>query len=250
MVTTVFAIPEPLRETLKNARHITALTGAGVSAESGVPTFREAQTGLWSRYDPADLATPEAFQRNPGLVWDWYTWRRELVSQAAPNPAHHALVRLGRRVPRLDLITQNVDGLHQRAGSAAVIELHGNLSRIRRMDGVEVHHWDARQKPPRCPETGQLLRPDVVWFGEMLPARALEAALDSARHCDLFLSIGTSTLVYPAAELPFIALRRRVPVIEINPDRTPLSTQADYTLQGLAGTVLPALLATLDDPTG
>jgi len=246
MPTNTFSVPASLLQTLREARRITVLTGAGVSAESGVPTFREAQTGLWSRYDPGDLATPEAFQRNPQLVWDWYAWRRELVSRAEPNPAHFVLATLARRVPRLDLITQNVDGLHQRAGSRDVIELHGNLSRIRRTDGTVVQHWDETQKPPRCTDTGQLLRPDVVWFGEMLPANALETAIDSTRHCDLFFSIGTSTLVYPAAELPFIALRQRVPVVEVNPDRTPISDHATHALTGPAGVVLPALLSSLE----
>lgn len=246
MVATEFPFPEALRDLLLGARHIAVLTGAGVSAESGVPTFREAQTGLWSRYDPTELATPEAFQRNPQLVWDWYAWRRQLVLGVEPNAAHHALAALAHRVPRLDIITQNVDRLHQRAGSTEVIELHGCLLRIRRMDGVQVEHWDDEQSPPRCPDTGQLLRPDVVWFGEPLPQTALDAAMESTNHCDLFFSVGTSSLVYPAAELPFIARGRQVPVVEINPDQTPLSDHADHVLRGPAGIILPKLLSIFD----
>lgn len=245
MISTAFSIPDELVKLLRQTQHIAVLTGAGVSAESGVPTFREAQTGLWRRYDPAELATPEAFERNPQLVWDWYHWRRELVQQAQPNPAHHALVQLAKHFSQLDLLTQNVDGLHQQAGSQNVIELHGNLHRTRRQDGTVVTHWNTHQQPPRCPTSGQLLRPDVVWFGEALPEHALEAALQSAHRCGLFLSVGTSSLVYPAAELPLVALSRGIPVVEINPDATPLSPRASFCLHGPAGVVLPALVSSL-----
>ena len=236
--------PQNLLDALRKARRVAVLTGSGISAESGVPTFRDAQTGFWAKFRPEDLATPEAFQRNPKLVWDWYAWRRELVSQAQPNVAHLALVELERRLPQFSLITQNVDGLHQRAGSRNVIELHGNITRTKCFEeDVPVEKWTASgETPPRCPRCGGHLRPDVVWFGETLPPAALERALAASRSCDLFFSIGTSTLVHPAASLPFEALQRGAIVVEINPDPTPLTARAHHTLRGAAGEVLPALL--------
>jgi len=236
--------PANLLNALRNTRHVAALTGSGISAESGVPTFRDSQSGLWSKFKPEDLATPEAFQRNPKLVWEWYAWRRELVSRAQPNPGHVALVELERRVPQLSLITQNVDGLHQRAGSRNAIELHGNISRTKCLEeNVLVETWEESEvTPPRCPGCGGHLRPDVVWFGEALPPAALERALAASQSCDLFFSIGTSTLVHPAASLPFVALQHGAMVVEINPDPTPLTGQARHALRGPAGAVLPALL--------
>lgn len=234
-----------LVEALRTAGCIVALTGSGISAESGVPTFRDAQTGLWARYDPQELATPEAFARNPRLVWDWYEWRRGLVGTAEPNPGHRALVEIENRAPEFTLITQNVDGLHQTAGSQAVIELHGNIGRTKcSEEGVIIEEYgDAR--PPRCPRCGAFLRPDVVWFGEMLPVGALEEASEAARRCDLFLSIGTSSLVYPAAGLPYEALENGATVVEINPSETPLTSHVHFALRGRAGEVLPELLARL-----
>ncbi len=236
-------IPSYLVEALRAARHVAALTGSGISAESGVPTFRDAQDGLWAKYRPEELATPQAFRRNPKLVWDWYTWRRQLVAQAAPNPGHLALVDLERRIPRLTLITQNVDGLHQRAGSRAVVELHGNINRTKCFrEGTVVETWeDAGQSPPACPHCGGPLRPDVVWFGETLPPGALQAAVEAAGTCQIFFSIGTSGLVEPAASLAYAALRRGALVVEINPAATPLSDAA-IPLRGPAGQVLPALV--------
>jgi len=238
-------IPATLIEALRQARHVAVLTGAGMSAESGVPTFREAQSGLWAQYRPEDLATPQAFRRNPTLVWDWYMWRRDLVSQAAPNPGHDALARLEGQVPRVSVITQNVDGLHHRAGSTRVIELHGNIQRTvcfacRR----PTESWEGDdRRPPHCPACDGLLRPDVVWFGERLPPEALAAAYEAAQHCQVFFSIGTSGLVEPAASLPFEALRAGAVVVEVNPQPTPLSDHATYVLRGPSGVVLPALLA-------
>jgi NAD-dependent deacetylase len=229
---------------LQHAQHVAVLTGAGVSAESGIPTFRNAQTGLWARFSPEELASPQAFRRNPRLVWEWYAWRRGLVAQAAPNPGHLALAELERRVPRLTLITQNVDGLHQRAGSSAPIELHGNIGRvICSAEGTVVERWEAGDElPPRCPRCGANLRPDVVWFGELLPEAALAAAWDAARTCDLFLSVGTSGLVEPAASLPGAAMRAGATVAVINLDVTTAARPPLYTINARSGELLPALL--------
>ncbi len=231
--------------TLRDARSIAVLTGSGVSAESGVPTFREAQTGLWERYDPHELATPEAYQREPKLVWEWYSWRRELVEKAAPNPGHEALADLERRLTgEFVLITQNVDGLHRRAGSRRIVELHGNIMRSKcSIEEIAIEpHEDDENVPPICPGCGAYLRPDVVWFGEALPAGPLEEAFGAARGCDLFISAGTSGLVQPAASLPFEALRGGAVLVEINPNDTPLTRHADYALRGLAVVALPKLV--------
>ena len=242
-------ITSELTRILSKAIRVVVLTGAGISAESGIPTFREAQTGLWSRYDPEDLATPQAFDRDPGVVWEWYAWRRELVSRATPNAGHLALAALEGRFPEFTLITQNVDGLHQQAGSRRVIELHGNIRRIRcSAENIIVEAWPVTEEiPPRCPHCGGRLRPDVVWFGESLPRQALESAWQAAGSCQVFLSIGTSSLVEPAASLPYVALRSGAKVIEINPQPTPLTPQADYSWQQPAGVALPALLAALEN---
>jgi NAD-dependent deacetylase len=237
-------IPRELAWLLRDAGRVTVLTGSGVSAESGVPTFREAQTGLWERFDPQQLATPEAFDRDPRLVWEWYAWRRSLVSEAEPNPAHLALAELEGVVPELTLVTQNVDGLHQRAGSRSVVELHGNILRSKcSWEGVIVEPEDHDESvPPLCLGCGAYLRPDVVWFGEMLPAAAMEAASEAARGCDVFLSVGTSSLVYPAATLPYEALENGATLVEINTGETPLTRHADHVLSGQAGEVLPELV--------
>ena len=232
---------------LRVARHIAVLTGAGVSAESGIPTFRDAQVGLWAQYRPEDLATPQAFARNPKLVWDWYAWRREIVRNARPNPGHYALAEMQQHVAQFSLITQNVDGFHQLAGSADVIELHGNIMRTKcSREDVVINQWvETGETPPPCPRCGAYLRPDVVWFGEMLPAAALEAAAQAANTCAVFFSIGTSGLVEPAASLARIALQRGAAVIEINPTITPLSSRATFVLQGASGEVLPELVKTV-----
>lgn len=239
------SIPSALIARLQAARRVAVLTGAGISAESGVPTFREAQTGLWARYNPEELATPEAFRRNPRLVWEWYVWRQARVRQAEPNAGHHALVDMERHIAELTLITQNVDGLHRRAGSHQVLELHGNLFRTKCFNEDRlVEGWPASDDIPlHCPHCGGLLRPDVVWFGERLPVDALRAAEQAAARAEVFFSIGTSSLVYPAAELPFIALQAGATVVEINPQPTPLSPQVTFSLNGAAGIILPALVA-------
>lgn len=245
-------LPAELVTRLRAARRVAVLTGAGISAESGVPTFREAQTGLWARYNPEELATPEAFRRNPKLVWEWYAWRRERVRQAEPNAGHRALVEIERRVPEFTLITQNVDGLHRRAGSHNILELHGNLFRAKCFsEDRPVESWpDGDESPPRCPRCGGLLRPDVVWFGEMLPAGPLRAAEHAAATAEIFFSIGTSALVYPAADLPFKALATGAAVVEINPQPTPLSPHVTFSLNGAAGEILPALVARVWEPGG
>lgn len=229
------------------ARHIAVLTGAGMSAESGVPTFRDAQTGLWATFDPQELATEAAFRAHPQRVWDWYAHRREMIASVAPNAGHVALAAFARQHSgRLTLITQNVDGLHQRAGNTDALALHGNIAEDRwldvpraccRPDTIEAGH------PPRCPVCGNLRRPGVVWFGESLPAAALEAAELAARRCDLMLVVGTSGEVYPAAGLAFTAHQSGARVVIINPESTPLDVVADECLQAPAAVCLPSLMS-------
>jgi NAD-dependent deacetylase len=237
-------IPDELITQVRAAQHIAVLTGAGVSAESGLPTFRDAMTGLWATYRPEELATRAAFQHNPELVWNWYAWRRDLVLNARPNPGHIALAELQRRVPRLTLITQNVDNLHQLAGSQNVIELHGNLRRVKCFDNDHiVDDWQADTRtPPHCPECGSLLRPDVVWFGETLPPLALDQAREAARHCDLFFSIGTSGQVEPAASLPRLAMNHGATVVIMNPDQEGSVRPGLIRIAAAAGVALPALV--------
>jgi NAD-dependent deacetylase len=232
------------RALLAGARRIAVLTGAGISAESGIPTFRDAMTGLWAQFRAEDLATPEAFAANPKLVWEWYAWRRELVAGARPNAGHVALAELERRSGHFALVTQNVDGLHARAGSRSVIELHGNImvDRCFAEGRVLAAADELPGTPPRCARCGAPVRPGVVWFGEALPRKALEEAYGEAERCDAFLCVGTSAVVEPAASLPFAALEAGAAVIEINPTRTPLSARATIVLSGAAGQVLPRLL--------
>lgn len=244
-------IPPALSQTLAQARHVVVLTGAGISAESGIPTFREAQTGLWAQYDPMELATPEAFQRNPRLVWQWYRWRRQLIRNARPNPGHLALVEMAQAVPRFTLITQNIDNLHQSAGSTDVLELHGNIFRSKCFrENVLVEQWpDSEEEPPLCPHCGGPLRPDVVWFGESLLRDVLEASIAAATSADLFFTIGTSGLVQPAASLPLMAHQTGAITVEINPQATPLTASMTYHLAGPSGEILPQLVAAAGDLT-
>jgi len=245
-------IPDELLRALKDAEKIAALTGAGISKESGIPTFREAQTGLWAQYDPQELATPGAFARDPKLVWEWYTWRRGLVAGGEPNAGHAALAELESMVPQFTLITQNVDGFHRQAGSRNVLELHGDITRtICSRERTPVEAWeDEEEIPPRCPDCGSYLRPNVVWFGEGLPQGALEASSRAAREADVFFSIGTSALVYPAAALPMEARRNGALIVEVNPDETPLTHDARFVLRGAAGEVLPELVAKFKEILG
>jgi NAD-dependent deacetylase len=246
---TIFTIPTHIIKVLETARSIVVLTGAGISAESGIPTFRQAQTGLWAKYNPEELATPKAFQSNPKLVWQWYQWRRDRVSESEPNPGHKALVKLERNLTRsardFILITQNVDGLHQRIGSLNVIELHGNIMRVKCFDcnvGMRGEISIFNEDLPRCKFCDGLLRPDVVWFGESIPKEAIEKAWKATNRCDVFLSIGTSGIVQPAASLPMVALQAGAAVIEVNPNPTPLTSLATFSIQGSAGTILPELI--------
>lgn len=223
-----------------NLDKVVVLSGAGISAESGVPTFR-GEAGLWRTYRAEDLATPSAFRRDPVLVWEWYNWRRELVARCEPNAAHRTLAEMERHIENFVLITQNVDGLHQRAGSRRVLELHGSLWRMRCTAEdlvVEDHRVPLPSIPPRCP-CGALMRPDVVWFGESLPAEVLSAAHDAVRRCRLLLVVGTSGVVYPAAALPQLAQRSGARVVEFNVERTPISAYADEVILGPAAVELP-----------
>ena len=240
-------IPATLIEHLQKARHAVVVTGAGISAESGIPTFRDAQSGLWAQFRPEELASEKGFRADPERVWQWYAWRRQQVLQIQPNPGHHALAHLQQRLPRLTLITQNVDGLHQAAGSSDVIELHGSIHRVRCLDrDCGEMDWPADTSMVPKHACGSLLRPAVVWFGEYLPEQALTEAIAAVGHCDLLFSIGTSSMVYPAAELPVMAKRNGAVVVEINPNPTPLSQLADYVLTGEAGMVLPEILKALE----
>lgn len=244
--------PTPLAETLRSAQHVVVFTGAGVSAESGIPTFRDALTGLWERFDASSLATAEAFRADAALVWGWYEWRRMKVLQAKPNPAHLAIAELARHVPRLTLVTQNVDDLHERAGSREVIHLHGSLHQPRcfdcgqagdaSLDAPSEPEGGRRLAPPRCLICGGALRPGVVWFGESLPASALTAAFEAAERCDVLISVGTSGMVYPAAEVPRQAWRAGATVVHVNPQPEVTHRQREYALKGLAGEQLPKLL--------
>jgi NAD-dependent deacetylase len=246
---TVRVLPGKLAAELGAADRWLVLTGAGISADSGVPTFREAQTGLWARYDPQQLATPAAFHDHPQLVWDWYAWRRELVANAMPSPGHVALAELAVLKPSLRLVTQNVDGLHQRAGSPNVIEFHGNIHRNRCFDCSRLapDSLAGHACPPSCPNCGHLLRPDVVWFGEPIPQAALARAFAAAEQAQVYVSVGTSALVYPAAGLADVAGRAGATIVEINPARTPLSASADFVLEGTASEWLPAIATTLSE---
>jgi NAD-dependent deacetylase len=242
----------PLLETLSRAGTVLVLTGAGISAESGIPTFRDALTGLWANHRAEDLATPEAFARNPERVWNWYASRREKVGMVQPNAGHFALARLQASHPGWTVVTQNVDGLHQAAGSSDVIELHGNIMRsICSITGKDIDdHWLQRHPgtPPRSPHhPSAFARPGVVWFGEALPEAALQSALSLAGGCDACLSVGTSSLVEPAASLPRLARASGALLIEINPEPTPISDMADLCVRGPSAQVLPELLSALNE---
>ncbi|MBD3334997.1 MAG: NAD-dependent protein deacylase [Candidatus Eisenbacteria bacterium] len=239
------------RQLAADSRRPVILTGAGFSAESGVPTFR-GPGGLWEGFRPEELATPEAFAADPHKVWRWYAWRRERVDAARPHAGHAAVAEWSQRCPELKVVTQNVDGLHQRAGGAAeVLELHGSLVRARcSADGRPVADWrDVEGFPPRC-DCGALLRPDVVWFGETLPPGAIETAGRWIAESDLLVVAGTSCVVAPASLLPAVARRAEVPIVEVNPQATPLTPVATAHLTGPVGEILPRLVARTGNPNG
>jgi NAD-dependent deacetylase len=240
---------------LQKARHMVVFTGAGVSSESGIPTFRDAQTGLWEKFDASVLASPQGFRNDEALVWGWYEWRRMQVLKAQPNPAHYAIAELANHVEQLTIITQNVDDLHERAGSSPVIHLHGSLHEPRCFtctrpyafpDGIPNEPEAGRRlKPPRCSHCDGSIRPGVVWFGESLPEASWWSASLASKNCDVFLSIGTSSVVWPAAKLPMDAANNGSIVIQVNPDVTNLDLAAHYNLHGKAGEVLPQLICAL-----
>lgn len=239
-------------EALRAAQHVVVFTGAGVSAESGIPTFRDRQTGLWERFRAEDLATPEAFERDPALVWGWYEWRRSQLMRAQPNPAHFAIATMEQRVPRFTLITQNVDDLHERAGSREVVHLHGLLmqpycQRCRApftFDGppLVADPGGQRIEPPTCQKCGGRIRPGVVWFGESLPSQEWERAVSSAHTCDVFFCVGTSAVVYPAAGLIHMARQAGAITIQVNPHSTEVDDAVSIDLRGNAGVILPELV--------
>lgn len=240
-------------DALAGARRVVVSTGAGMSKESGIPTFRDAMEGLWAEFDPQQLATERGFRANPRRVWSWYAWRRRRVAEASPHAGHFAVAELQRLLRSVTVVTQNVDGLHAEAGSDDVVELHGNIRRLRCLDAAHPFTGDIRgdipgeddgeRDPPPCPVCGSPLRPDVVWFGEMLPKAAVERAWDDARRCDALLLVGTSGTVWPAADLPHIARSNGAFVIEVNPEPSELTLIASVLLRGTAGDVLPRLVA-------
>jgi len=245
-------LPPGLLDALASGGRVVVLTGSGISAESGVPTFRDALTGLWSRFRPEELATPEAFERDPLTVWRWYQSRRQAAARVEPNPGHRAVARIEAMLPGTVLVTQNVDGLHQRAGSPSPLEFHGNLFRNRCGDcGHRTAVGDlGEDRPPVCPRCDGRMRPDVVWFGETIPPDVLDASWRAAASSCVFFSVGTSGLVYPAAELAEVARWNGARIVEVNTDATPLTPRADWVLSGPAGTVLPAVADALSARTG
>jgi NAD-dependent deacetylase len=230
-------------EILSQGPRLAVLTGSGISAESGIPTFR-GKEGLWKEFRAEELATPQAFARDPRLVWEWYDWRRGIIGSCSPNPAHFTLAEWEKKFPGFILITQNVDGLHRRAGSTAILELHGNIWEVRcTAEGTVAsnHESPLPEIPPRCSSCSALLRPNVVWFGEALPADILDRAYAASVSCEVMLVIGTSAFVQPAASLPVLAAENGATIVEINPDFTPLTESADYSFHDRAGEILPAL---------
>ena len=232
---------------LAGAQSVVAFTGAGVSAESGVPTFR-GDDGIWKRFKPEELATIDAFMKNPELVWEWYAHRKKIIATIEPNPGHYTLAGMEQMFPHFAIITQNIDNLHRRAGSKNVFELHGNIERNYCMKcGTPYTNEEVLNQTgaPRCPKCNGLIRPDVVWFGEMLPEEEWEQSVRAAESAEVFFSIGTSGVVFPAASIPLMAKRAGAYLVEINPEATPLTDQADEFLMGASGTVLPELYSRL-----
>ena len=244
-------IPDSVIRASGPSKSVVVLTGAGISAESGVPTFR-GEDGLWKQYRAEDLATPHAFQTDPQLVWEWYDWRRGIIGKAEPNPGHQAIAEMEGIFPHFCLITQNVDGLHRRAGNTKVIEIHGNLWDLRCVAEGTVRE-DTRvplpEIPPLC-ECGALLRPHVVWFGESLDQEDLSRAYRLIEACNLLLVVGTSAVVQPVASFPLMAKQGGAFVVEVNMDPTPISPLVDVSLHGKAGEILPALFEKIKEHWG
>lgn len=236
---------ERAAERLRRAAAVVVFTGAGVSAESGIPTFRSGANAMWNDADVARYATPRGYRAHAAKAWAWYAARARAAAAVAPNPAHHAIVAIERRVPEFLLVTQNIDGLHQRAGSTQVLELHGTLSRVRCFDCSVRCDWPADETDSVCEYCGGLLRPDVVFFEEDLPLGAMERAREAAERCSLLISVGTSNLVWPAAEIPEFAARHGAEVLIVNPDMRgqPLRSHRVMHLEGLAGEILPEIVA-------
>ncbi len=234
--------PPELKNFFKKTTRIVVLTGAGVSAESGMPTFR-GEDGWWRNYRAEELATPEAFARDPKLVWEWYDMRRKIIHGCSPNPAHDTIAEMEQYFDNFQLVTQNVDGLHQRAGNTNIIELHGNLWRVRCVkEGktFEFHEVPLTKIPPTC-DCGALIRPDVVWFGESLPSDAMDSAFSAASDSDAIIIVGTSGIVQPAASIPIIGKQNGAYILELNLEPTPFTSFADFSIQGKAGEILPNL---------
>ena len=239
----MYKLSDEFIRALKKSTSVAVLTGAGISAESGVPTFRGAE-GLWKKFRAEELATVEAFMDNPSLVWEWYLYRRELMSDVEPNAGHFSLVEMERHYPDFTLITQNVDGLHRRAGSKNVLELHGNIARNKCFNCNRPYEGKISLEDgdlPRC-DCGGKIRPDVVWFGEMLPENAINGAFDACGRAQLFLSVGTSAIVHPAASMPIAAKRNGAYLVEINLEPTPLTEYCDFSLHGRSGEILPIIM--------
>ncbi len=235
-------------EILRRSSSVVVLTGAGVSAESGIPTFRGAG-GLWRNFSPEELATPHAFSRNPKLVWEWYNWRRSIIKKAKPNPAHTTIAELERIFDSFTLITQNIDGLHRKAGSRNIIEFHGNIWKERCTSCTFTRKneriYDESELPPKCDKCGGIMRPSVVWFGEPIPGEVIRESEKAVLGCDTFVSVGTSSVVYPAAGFIEYAVSHNKRTIEINLERTPMSDIVDVSIQGKAGEILPSILEVL-----
>jgi NAD-dependent deacetylase len=238
-------IPDELINALVKSKSVAVLTGAGISAESGIKTFRDPD-GLWSKFNPAELASMDGFMSNPTLVWEWYQLRRDVINQAEPNPGHYAIVEMQKLFKDFTLITQNVDRLHQKAGSVDVAELHGNIIDnfcIRCKSPFLEQISSDTKDVPICKECGGMIRPAVVWFGEMLPYEALMRAESAAKRAQVFITAGTSAEVYPAANLPLIARQSGAVVVEINPNETAISSYMDFCLREPSGVALPQIIS-------
>lgn len=238
-------------EILDKVNRLVVTTGAGMSKESGIPTFRDAPNALWADFDPEDLATPQGFQRNPSLVWRWYIDRRKMIAEACPHAGHYAVAELEPMFDEFLLLTQNIDNLHREAGSKEIVELHGNIFRFKCFDN---HHAieelpKTDEMPPRC-HCGSMIRPDVVWFGEMLGQDDLDRAFAALSTCEAVLVVGTSGIVYPAAGFPGAAKSRGAIVVEVNPEETPITTIADVFVKAPAGEALPVIVARLKERRG